>query len=44
VAQGGDWGALITDLMGFNSTSGIGRHPQQHAGRGSPEIDKMAFC
>ena len=31
VAQGGDWGALIVDLMGVQSTPGIDRHSHQHA-------------
>ena len=35
VAQGGDWGALITELMGVPGASGIARHSHQHAWRGS---------
>ena len=31
VAQGGDWGAVITDLMGVQGASGIARHSHQHA-------------
>ena len=30
VAQGGDWGALIVDLMGVGRASGIARHPYEH--------------
>ena len=35
VAQGGDWGALVTDLMGAAGRPGIDRHPLQHARRRS---------
>ena len=35
VAQGGDWGAIITDVMGVTGASGIDRHSHQHARRGS---------
>jgi hypothetical protein len=31
VAQGGDWGALIVDMMGVQATPGIDRHSHQHA-------------
>ena len=31
VAQGGDWGAQITDMMGCEGTAGAARHPLQHA-------------
>ena len=31
VAQGGDWGAVIVDLMGVQAASGVARHPLQHA-------------
>ncbi len=31
VAQGGDWGAVITDHDGVTSASGIAGHPHQHA-------------
>ena len=33
VAQGGDWGAVIVDLMGVQAPAGAARHPHQHAGR-----------
>lgn len=43
VAQGGDWGAIITDLMGAQAPPGlIGIHTNM-AGVVSPEIDKAAF-
>jgi pimeloyl-ACP methyl ester carboxylesterase len=43
VAQGGDWGAIITDLMGAQAPSGlIGIHTNM-AGCVPPEIDKAAF-
>jgi pimeloyl-ACP methyl ester carboxylesterase len=43
VAQGGDWGALITDLMGAQAPAGlIGIHTNM-AGAVPPEIDKAAF-
>jgi pimeloyl-ACP methyl ester carboxylesterase len=42
-AQGGDWGALITDLMGKEAPPElIGIHSNM-AGVVPPEIDKMAF-
>ena len=31
VAQGGDWGAVITELMGRAGASGVARHSHQHA-------------
>ncbi len=31
VAQGGDWGAVVTDMMGVQAPSGIARHSHQHA-------------
>jgi pimeloyl-ACP methyl ester carboxylesterase len=31
VAQGGDWGAIITELMGLQAGAGIARHSHQHA-------------
>ena len=31
VAQGGDWGAIITDHDGCTGPSGIDRHSHQHA-------------
>ena len=43
VAQGGDWGALVTDLMGAQAPEGlIGIHTNM-AGVVPPEIDKAAF-
>ncbi len=43
VAQGGDWGALITDLMGVEAPPElIGIHTNM-AGAVPPEIDKAAF-
>jgi hypothetical protein len=33
VAQGGDWGAVITEQMGGGRTFGVARHPHQHAWR-----------
>jgi len=43
VAQGGDWGALITDLMGVQAPPGlIGIHTNM-PGAVPPEIDKAAF-
>jgi len=42
VAQGGDWGALITDLMGAQAPPGLlGIHTNM-AGAVPPEIDKAA--
>jgi pimeloyl-ACP methyl ester carboxylesterase len=42
VAQGGDWGALITDLMGAQAPQGLlGIHTNM-AGAVPPEIDKAA--
>ena len=35
VAQGGDWGAIITDVMATQATSGIDRDPLEHARHGS---------
>ena len=32
VAQGGDWGAAVTQAMGMPGRSGAARHPLQHAG------------
>ncbi len=31
VAQGGDWGAVVVDLMGLAGAAGAARHPHQHA-------------
>jgi pimeloyl-ACP methyl ester carboxylesterase len=43
VAQGGDWGALITDLMGAQAPQGLlGIHTNM-AGAVPPEIDAAAF-
>jgi len=43
VAQGGDWGALITDLMGVQAPPELlGIHTNM-AGAVPPEIDKAAF-
>jgi pimeloyl-ACP methyl ester carboxylesterase len=43
VAQGGDWGALITELMGVQAPPGLlGIHTNM-AGAVPPEIDKAAF-
>ena len=43
VAQGGDWGAIITDLMGAEAPPGlIGIHTNM-AGAVPPEIDAAAF-
>ena len=43
VAQGGDWGALITDLMGVEAPPELlGIHTNM-AGAVPPEIDKAAF-
>ncbi len=43
VAQGGDWGALIVDLMGVEAPAGLlGIHTNM-AGAVPPEIDKAAF-
>jgi pimeloyl-ACP methyl ester carboxylesterase len=43
VAQGGDWGALITDLMGVQAPPGLlGIHTNM-AGAVPPEIDAAAF-
>jgi pimeloyl-ACP methyl ester carboxylesterase len=44
VAQGGDWGALITDLMGVQAPPELlGIHTNM-AGAVPPEIDKAAFA
>ena len=43
VAQGGDWGALIVDMMGVQAPPGLlGIHTNM-AGAVPPEIDKAAF-
>jgi len=43
VAQGGDWGALITDLMGAQAPPGLLAIHTNMAGAVPPEIDKAAF-
>ena len=43
VAQGGDWGAIITELMGMQAASGIARHPHQHGERDSTRHRQAAF-
>ena len=35
VAQGGDWGAVVVDVMAAQGHPGADRHPHQHARRGS---------
>ena len=35
VAQGGDWGAVVTDADGRRGAAGPDRHPRQHAGDGA---------
>ena len=42
VAQGGDWGAVITDHVGRAGTAGIARHSHQHAGAIPTDIDQAA--
>ena len=43
VAQGGDWGALITDLMGAQAPAGLIAIHTNMPGAVPPEIDKAAF-
>ena len=43
VAQGGDWGALITELMGVQAAAGLLAIHTNMAGAVPPEIDKAAF-
>lgn len=44
VAQGGDWGALIVDMMGLQAAPGLlGIHTNM-AGAILPEIDAAAFA
>jgi pimeloyl-ACP methyl ester carboxylesterase len=43
VAQGGDWGALITDLMGVEAPPELLGIHSNMAGAVPPEIDKLAF-
>ena len=44
VAQGGDWGALIVDMMGVQAPPGLlGIHTNM-AGAVPPDIDKAAFA
>ena len=40
VAQGGDWGAQITDVIGCQGTAGAARHPLQHARHRSADVSK----
>ena len=35
VAQGGDWGAAVTQMMGIQGAPELARHPLQHAGHRS---------
>lgn len=44
VAQGGDWGALITDLMGQQAPPELLAIHTNMAGAVPPEIDKTAFA
>jgi pimeloyl-ACP methyl ester carboxylesterase len=44
VAQGGDWGALITDLMGVQAPPELLAIHTNMAGAVPPEIDKAAFA
>ena len=43
VAQGGDWGALIVDMMGVQAPPGLLGIHTTWAGAVPPEIDKAAF-
>ena len=40
VAQGGDWGAAVTQTMGMQARAGAARHPLQHARHRAAEIVK----
>ena len=42
VAQGGDWGAVVVDLMGVQAPAGAARHPHQHARRDPAETSSNA--
>jgi pimeloyl-ACP methyl ester carboxylesterase len=44
VAQGGDWGALIVDLMGVQAPAGLVAIHTNMAGAIPPEIDAAAFA
>jgi len=44
VAQGGDWGALITDLMAVEAPPGLIAIHTNMAGAVPPDIDKAAFA
>jgi pimeloyl-ACP methyl ester carboxylesterase len=44
VAQGGDWGAIITDLMGAHAPPELVGIHSNMAGAVPPEIDKAAFA
>ena len=35
VAQGGDWGNAVSEVMALQQPQGIARHPHQHGGHGS---------
>ncbi len=39
VAQGGDWGAVVTDLHGRPGAARAARHPHQHGRRNPSDID-----
>jgi pimeloyl-ACP methyl ester carboxylesterase len=43
VAQGGDWGALITDFMGVQAPQGLAGIHTNMAGAVPPEVDAAAF-
>jgi pimeloyl-ACP methyl ester carboxylesterase len=44
VAQGGDWGALITQLMGVQAPEGLAAIHTNMPGAVPPEIDKLAMA
>jgi pimeloyl-ACP methyl ester carboxylesterase len=44
VAQGGDWGAIITDQMGVQAPSGLIAIHTNMAGAVPPEVDAAAFA
>jgi pimeloyl-ACP methyl ester carboxylesterase len=44
VAQGGDWGALITELMALQGAQGLAAIHVNMPGSVPPEIDKLAFA
>lgn len=43
VAQGGDWGALVTQVMGVQAPAGLVAIHTNMPGAVPPEIDKLAF-